>query len=122
MVSGTPSATPDADPKLLVMSLRTIPLSVRMLPPVDPSPGWGPAVSSGIELPSDAVPAEVLAPAEPPASPSSLPVTPHPARTTASPVPPATPAPAAGSTGSAGHGTARGRARPAPRRGRAASS
>jgi hypothetical protein len=39
MVSGTPVATPDADPKLLVMSLRTIPLSVRTLTPLDPSPG-----------------------------------------------------------------------------------
>ena len=39
MVSGTPSATPDADPKLLVMSLRTIPRSVRTLTPLDPSPG-----------------------------------------------------------------------------------
>jgi hypothetical protein len=39
MVSGTPSATPDADPKLRVMSLRTMPLSVRTLTPLEPSPG-----------------------------------------------------------------------------------
>jgi hypothetical protein len=39
IVSGTPLATPDADPKLLVMSLRTMPLSVRTFTPLDPSPG-----------------------------------------------------------------------------------
>ena len=38
-VSGTPLATPDADPKLLVMSRRTMPLSVRTFTPLDPSPG-----------------------------------------------------------------------------------
>jgi hypothetical protein len=48
MVSGTPSATPDALPKLDRMSLRTMPLSVSMFGPLDPSPGYGPAVSSGI--------------------------------------------------------------------------
>jgi hypothetical protein len=39
MVRGTPSATPDAEPKLRVMSLRTIPLSVSTLTPLEPSPG-----------------------------------------------------------------------------------
>ncbi len=36
---GTPSATPDASPKLLVMSLRTTPLSVSTFGPLEPSPG-----------------------------------------------------------------------------------
>ena len=36
------------EPKLEVMSLRTTPLSVNTLAPLDPSPGYGPAVSSGI--------------------------------------------------------------------------
>src|ERR671914_2085873 len=76
-VVGTPSATPEALPKLFVMSSRTTPLSVRTLGPFDPSPGNGPAVSSGI---SDVVPAddsvsedvavaeapEVVSPSEPP--------------------------------------------------------
>jgi hypothetical protein len=39
MVSGTPRATPEAVPKLWVMSLRTMPLWVRMLAPLEPSPG-----------------------------------------------------------------------------------
>ena len=47
-VVGTPSATPEASPKLLVMSWRTTPLSVSTLGPLEPSPGYGPAVSSGI--------------------------------------------------------------------------
>src|SRR5215210_6424269 len=47
-VAGTPSATPEASPKLLVMSRRTTPLSVRTFGPLEPSPGYGPAVSSGI--------------------------------------------------------------------------
>jgi hypothetical protein len=41
MVSGTPSALVVLEPKLDVMSLRTMPLSVST------SPGYGPAVSSG---------------------------------------------------------------------------
>jgi hypothetical protein len=47
-VVGTPSATPDASPKLLEMSRRTTPLSARTFGPLEPSPGYGPAVSSGI--------------------------------------------------------------------------
>jgi hypothetical protein len=39
MVSGTPSATPEALPKLEVMSLRTMPVSVSTLTPLEPSPG-----------------------------------------------------------------------------------
>jgi len=37
--SGTPSALVVEEPKLLVMSLRTTPLSVRTFAPLDPSPG-----------------------------------------------------------------------------------
>ncbi len=48
MVVGTPSAVPEDEPKLLRMSLRTTPLSVRTFGPLDPSAGKGPAVSSGI--------------------------------------------------------------------------
>ena len=56
-VVGMPSATPDASPKLFVMSWRTTPLSVRTFGPFEPSPGYGPAVSSGISL-ALAVPAD----------------------------------------------------------------
>ncbi len=56
---GTPSAIPDAEPKLVVMSLRTMPLCVSTLTPLEPSAGYGPPVSSGI---SDAVPDAVVAP------------------------------------------------------------
>src|SRR3954447_4332668 len=49
-VVGTPSATPEAEPNLLVMSLRTMPLSVRTFTPLEPSPGNGPAVSSGMAV------------------------------------------------------------------------
>src|SRR5882724_4853076 len=48
MVSGTPSAVPESAPKLSVMSPRTTPLWVRICGPFEPSPGYGPAVSSGI--------------------------------------------------------------------------
>ena len=48
IVSGTPSAVPDEPPKLVVMSLRTTPLSVSTSGPLVPSPGNGPAVSSGM--------------------------------------------------------------------------
>src|SRR5437773_311702 len=48
IVSGTPAATLVEVPKLERMSLRTTPLWVRMSGPFDPSPGYGPAVSSGI--------------------------------------------------------------------------
>ena len=48
MVSGIPSATVEDVPKLNRMSWRTTPLSVRTLGPLEPSPGEGPAVSSGI--------------------------------------------------------------------------
>src|SRR5262245_39015523 len=47
-MSGTPSATPVAEPKLDRMSLRTTPLSASASGPLDPSPGYGPAVSSGM--------------------------------------------------------------------------
>ena len=39
MVRGTPSALPVAPPKLLVMSLRTTPLSASTSGPFEPSPG-----------------------------------------------------------------------------------
>ena len=39
-------------PKLLVMSLRTMPLSVSTLTPFEPSAGNGPPVSSGISVPA----------------------------------------------------------------------
>ena len=48
IVYGTPSATPLALPKLDRMSLRTTPLSVSTSAPFEPSPGYGPAVSSGM--------------------------------------------------------------------------
>ena len=43
-----PSAVPLAEPKLDRMSLRTIPDSVSTFGPFEPSPGYGPDVSSGI--------------------------------------------------------------------------
>src|SRR3954471_13069842 len=63
MVSGTPVATPDAEPKLFVMSLRTMPLSVSTLTPLEPSPGYGPLVSSGISSGDDGVPLALDVPA-----------------------------------------------------------
>ena len=48
IVSGTPAATVVEDPKLDRMSARTTPLWARMSGPFEPSPGNGPAVSSGI--------------------------------------------------------------------------
>src|SRR5438552_4005892 len=50
MVSGTPCAVPDDVPKLERMSLRTTPLCVRTSGPFEPSPGKGPAVSSGMTV------------------------------------------------------------------------
>ena len=47
-VSGTPVAVPENSPKLERMSLRTTPLSVSTSGPLEPSPGNGPAVSSGM--------------------------------------------------------------------------
>ena len=63
-VSGTPSATPLASPKLERMSLRTMPLSVSTLTPFEPSPGYGPAVSSGMVVPQATVAAEAVVAAE----------------------------------------------------------
>src|SRR5262245_63558680 len=48
MVSGMPCATAEPVPKLDRMSPRTMPLWDRMLGPFEPSPGYGPAVSSGM--------------------------------------------------------------------------
>jgi hypothetical protein len=59
------------DPKLLVMSLRTTPLSASTSTPLEPSPGKGPAVSSGISsLPGPTVALEL--PDDPVVVPSSL--------------------------------------------------
>src|SRR5437879_10033359 len=52
MVSGMPLATVADVPKLLRMSLRTTPLSPSALGPFEPSPGNGPAVSSGMVVQS----------------------------------------------------------------------
>src|SRR5689334_11306845 len=48
MVSGTPSAERVEEPKLARMSDRTMPLWVSAFGPLEPSPGYGPAVSSGM--------------------------------------------------------------------------
>src|SRR3982750_3348041 len=45
---GTPSAVPLISPKLDRMSLRTIPLCSSTSGPLEPSPGYGQAGSSGI--------------------------------------------------------------------------
>src|SRR3954447_8851625 len=55
-VMGTPSAVPLISPKLDRMSLRTMPLSVSTSGPLEPSPGYGPAVSSGISPEAVVVP------------------------------------------------------------------
>jgi hypothetical protein len=57
-VIGTPSAVPDEPPKLERMSLRTMPLCSRTSGPLEPSPGYGPAVSSGISPVAVVVPAD----------------------------------------------------------------
>src|SRR5687768_6153987 len=77
MVSSTPSATPLAPAMLARMSLRTMPVRASALAPLEPSPGYGPAVSSGIvehveEPPSGLSPASTSGTA----SPSSV----HPSR------------------------------------------
>ena len=78
----------------MVMSLRTMPLSVSTLTPLEPSAGKGPAVSSGISAVSAepavsaavVVSAEVVAaPAEVVASAEPLDEPPHPATTAARP-------------------------------------
>jgi hypothetical protein len=50
IVSGTPCATVVDEPKLARMSLRTMPESSRTLTPLEPSPGYGPPVSSGTSV------------------------------------------------------------------------
>ena len=61
MVSGTPSATVVDEPKLERMSLRTMPESSSTLMPFDPSPGYGPAVSSGTSVTGPDAAADALA-------------------------------------------------------------
>src|SRR5213075_3183702 len=63
IVSGTPPATFVEVPKLERMSLLTTPLWVRTSGPFEPSPGNGPAVSSGITAQSAPVVPPVVAPA-----------------------------------------------------------
>ena len=61
-MSGTPSAVADPDPIEVRMSLRTTPLSVSTSGPLVPSPGYGPAVSSGMtSQATSAVPAVAAA-------------------------------------------------------------
>ena len=62
---GTPSAVPVMPPKLLVMSERCTPDSISTLGPLEPSPGYGPAVSPGAAAThsSAAVAAVVVEPA-----------------------------------------------------------
>src|SRR5262245_28078287 len=48
MVSGTPVATELGSPRVVLMSLRTMPESASAFGPFEPSPGYGPAVSSGM--------------------------------------------------------------------------
>ena len=51
----TPLAAPVALPKLVRMSLRTTPSCASTSGPLEPSPGYGPAVSSGMVVHSAAV-------------------------------------------------------------------
>jgi hypothetical protein len=50
IVSGTPCATVADEPKLERMSLRTMPESSSTFTPFEPSPGYGPPVSSGTSV------------------------------------------------------------------------
>ena len=59
-VSGTPAAVVVDEPKLDRMSDRTIPESSRTLTPLDPSPGYGPAVSSSTSVRVPAASEEAL--------------------------------------------------------------
>ncbi len=65
MVRGTPSATVVDEPKLEVMSARTIPLSESTSGPLEPSPGNGPAVSSGMTSQAPPAAAADVLPAAP---------------------------------------------------------
>ncbi|WP_367616046.1 hypothetical protein [Phycicoccus avicenniae] len=85
-----PGAVALASPKLLVMSERTTPDCSRTSAPFEPSPGYGPAVSSGISTRSvaaspDVLPAAGVAAAD---DPDPLEAAPH-----AASAPPATPMP-----------------------------
>jgi hypothetical protein len=51
---------PEAEPKLVVMSRRTTPLSLKTFGPFEPSPGNGPAVSSGIGVDGSDVLEEIV--------------------------------------------------------------
>ncbi len=78
-VSGTPSATPDAPPKLDVMSLRTTPDCSRMSGPFVPSAGYGPFVSSGISSSDPAETAVESVAVEPPLEQAAIATAPAPA-------------------------------------------
>src|SRR6187431_3315204 len=67
MVSGTPVATVVDVPKLDVMSWRTTPLWLSRSGPLEPSPGNGPAVSSGMTVQLAAAAADADAVADEPA-------------------------------------------------------
>ncbi|MCC8246628.1 hypothetical protein [Saccharothrix luteola] len=54
MRSGTSSAVREPVPKLVRMSLRTMPEMVTTFGALEPSPGYGPAVSCGITSPHSA--------------------------------------------------------------------
>jgi hypothetical protein len=72
IVSGTPAATPDAVPKLDRMSFLMTPVCARTSGPFDPSPGKGPAVSSGIGSQLAAEPVVAVDPVVLPAVPAAL--------------------------------------------------
>ena len=65
IVSGTPSAVPLMPAKLDLMSLRTAPVSGSTFGPFEPSPGNGPAVSSGTLAAHTAPPPVVPVPVVP---------------------------------------------------------
>src|SRR6478609_5642531 len=88
IVSGTPVATVVLDPNELRMSMRTTPLSDRTSGPFEPSPGNGPAVSSGISVTHSAVPDEADAAADALAvAPEPVPHATRPRLSPASPMP-----------------------------------
>src|SRR6266571_4404679 len=61
IVSGTPAAVPLGPAKLDRMSVRTMPDWVSTSGPLEPSPGNGPAVSSGISTQAAADPVSAAA-------------------------------------------------------------
>ena len=78
IVNGTPAAVPEYAPKLERMSARTTPLWLSTSGPFEPSPGNGPAVSSGMTTQSAAA---ALAAAEAAAALTRTPTTTRPKTT-----------------------------------------